>query len=100
MDTDKNLIIEVIIDCIKENSEADFNTYYTKYGNDLAIFGSDSLFDSIGLVNFIVALEFEILEKFEKQVSISDSKAFSYKHSPFRTINTLAEYIKERLEND
>ncbi len=57
------------------------------------LFGGDSNIDSLGLVNLIVSVESNINETFNLSISLADEKAMSQKHSPFRTVETLADYI-------
>lgn len=89
---DKKEIIEIIFQCIE-----DINI---ENGIDIArdantkLFGSDSELDSILLVNLIVAVEEKIEELSGKYVPIADERAFSLVDSPFKSIDTLADYIK------
>lgn len=89
---DKNVIVEIIFQCIEDiNNEngidiaKDLNT---------KLFGSDSELDSILLVNLIVAVEENIEEISGKYIPIADERAFSLEDSPFKSIDTLADYIK------
>ncbi|MDI5950753.1 hypothetical protein [Flavobacterium yafengii] len=92
---DKNVIVEIIFQCIEDiNNEngidiaKDLNT---------KLFGSDSELDSILLVNLIVAVEENIEELSGKYIPIADERAFSLEDSPFKSIETLADYIKVLL---
>ena len=57
------------------------------------IFGIDSKLDSLGLVNLLVLLEQNIEDEFDVSITIADERAMSQKHSPFRTIGSLATYL-------
>ncbi len=59
---------------------------------DTTLFGKNGL-DSIGLVNLIVAAEQRIEEDFGIPISLADERAMSQEKSPFRTVDTLANYI-------
>lgn len=61
------------------------------------LFGQNSVLDSIGLVNVIVDIESKFLDE-GIQISFTSEKAMSRKNSPFRTIETFAEFIKEQIE--
>ncbi len=65
---------------------------------ETVLFGAGGKLDSLGLVNLVVALEQKIREQFDRPVSITDERAMSQKNSPFRTIDTLADYITQLLE--
>lgn len=62
------------------------------------IFGEKGKLDSLGIVNFIVALEDKIKENFGFEISLSDGKVISEKDSPLNTIQTLSEYISSFRE--
>jgi acyl carrier protein len=69
------------------------------YRDDLVLWGDGGLFDSIGLVNFITTLEELISDKMDKQITIVSEKAFSQSASPFRTMETLGNFIEELLKD-
>ncbi len=55
--------------------------------------------DSLGMVNFIVALEQLISEELGVSVSLADDLVISEHDNPFRTVATLAENIGKLLED-
>lgn len=59
------------------------------------LFGIGGILDSMSLVSMIVAVEQDIEDEFDVQITIADARAMSQKNSPFRTIGTLIEYINE-----
>ena len=61
------------------------------------LFGQSSKLDSFGLVTLIVAIEQKIEDDFGKTITLADEKAFSQKNSPFRSIESLADYIASLL---
>jgi acyl carrier protein len=61
--------------------------------------GSDSALDSLGLINFVVALESQILSNFGRSISLVDTAALPATESPFRTVAILADYLKKHLES-
>jgi acyl carrier protein len=65
---------------------------------DTRLIGQDAACDSVALVSFIVALENRIEDKLDVSLTIANEKAMSRKSSPFLTLGTLAEYIKELLK--
>ncbi len=63
-----------------------------------ALLGPSSVFDSLKLVNLIVAVEQAVEEEFGVPISaIANEKAMSQKSSPLRTIGTLSEFIASIL---
>ena len=62
------------------------------------LFGDEGKLSSLDLVNFIVAIEQKIEDVFNKTVSIANEKAVSRKKSPFRTVETIIDYVSLLLE--
>lgn len=60
------------------------------------IFGADSRLDSLGLVSLLIEVE-EGLRDNGWDVSLSDERAISQKHSPFRSVPALVEYIERSI---
>ena len=58
------------------------------------IMGSESPFDSIDLVTFIVALEQMIEDDWSFSVTLADDRAMSQTISPFKNIGTVCDYIE------
>lgn len=89
---DKDEIVEIILQCIEDiNNE---NAIDIAKDVNTKLFGSDSELDSILLVNLIVAVEESIEELSGKYIPIADERAFSLENSPFKSIDSLADYIK------
>ncbi len=61
------------------------------------LMGSNAIFDSIGLVSFIVGVEERIEDKTGKAIRLVSEKAMSRSASPFLTLDTLSKYIDELL---
>jgi acyl carrier protein len=57
-----------------------------------------SQLDSLGLVNFIVAVEMNLEQETGVSVDLADSRAMAQENSPFHSIGTLAAYISKLLE--
>ena len=70
---------------------------------DTVFFGTNGNLDSLGLINLIVAVEQNIEDEFDITITLADEKAMSQKHSPFRTVESLVNYIglilKENLND-
>lgn len=65
---------------------------------DAVLFGKGGQLDSLGLVNFIVAVEQKIEDELDKTLTLADEKAMSMKNSPFRSVGTLIDYVQTRLK--
>jgi len=57
------------------------------------LLGSQSVLDSMHLVSLIVAIEREVEDIFGVMLTLVDERALSMKESPFRSIQSLADYI-------
>ena len=57
------------------------------------LLGSQSVFDSMHLVSLIVAIEWEVEDIFGVALTLADERALSMAASPFRSIQSLADYI-------
>jgi acyl carrier protein len=62
------------------------------------LFGGNSKLDSLGLVNLIVAVEQNIEDEFDITITLADERSMSQKHSPFRTVGSLVDYIEMLLK--
>ena len=62
------------------------------------VYGEAGKLDSLGLVNFIVAVEKKIEDDFGILITLADDKAMSKTNSPFRTVGKLVNYISVLLE--
>ena len=65
--------------------------------SDTILFGKGAKLDSLGLVNLIVLVEENTLDKLGKAITLADERAMSQKSSPFRTVQSLSEYMMKLL---
>lgn len=83
----KNIVIDEV-KAVLDVATKDINV-------ETKLFGIGGILDSMSLVSMIVAVEQDIEDEFDVQITIADARAMSQKNSPFRTIGTLIEYINE-----
>ena len=57
------------------------------------LLGSQSVLDSMHLVSLIVAIEREVEDTLGMALTLADERALSMNASPFRSIQSLADYI-------
>ena len=67
---------------------------------DTVLFGGSDGLDSLDLVNLIIGVEEEIGEVFETEIALADESAMSEENSPYKTVQTLTDYIITLLEAD
>jgi acyl carrier protein len=61
------------------------------------LLGAGSILDSLHLVSLIVTIEREIEAAFGVALTLADERALSMNASPFRSIQSLADYIALRM---
>ena len=85
------MMTALLVDALKEEGSDDPG----RAGAGAPLLGSDAVLSSIGLVTFITGVESVLEEEYEVEVTLVSEEAFSRRQSPFRTIDTLADYILE-----
>ena len=66
---------------------------------DTALFGPAGALDSLGLVSVLVEIEQKVADRLGKTVSLMDDRAMSQASSPFRTVASLADYLRAQLSD-
>lgn len=61
------------------------------------LFGGASGLDSLSLVLVVSAVEEAIYERMGATVLLASERAMSQRHSPYRTVGTLVEFIRQEL---
>lgn len=89
-------INKIVIESIK--NYLDTQNIKINVDNNTFLMGTESVFDSLGLVNIIVDIESLLMEK-GVEISIISDKAMSERISPFINVHTLTEFIINQLEN-
>ena len=94
----RKTIENVIINTVQEINERLPKEQQISKTSKTVLFGKSGQLDSLGLVNLLVIIEQNIEDEFDVSITIADERAMSQKHSPFRTIGTLANYIDMLLK--
>ena len=94
----KDLIIKNIYKSIEEIIESMDVKISLEKGIETTLFGNTGKLNSLGLINLIVSVEQNIEDEFDVILSLANDRALSQKHSPFRTVGSLADYIEMLLE--
>lgn len=97
---DKQDIVKVILgslqDIIEEHDLAE-EIPENGINADTFLLGRRSFVDSLNLVSMIVDVEQKLNAQHGIGITIADERAMSREKSPFRTVETLAEYIEELI---
>lgn len=64
------------------------------------LFDKEGKLDSLAFVTFVISLEGEIQQRFGKTVTLANEQAMKRVESPFRSVQTLGDYIVELLDSD
>lgn len=92
-------VTDIILEQIRLYNETLDVPVDLSHGKDSILFGPGGVLDSVDFVSLILDIEQAVEEETGKHISLADEKALSQKNSPFRTVNTLAEYIQSNMES-
>lgn len=84
------IIIEVLAEYLR-TQEIDH-----QIDDKTVIFGENGILDSMGIVNLIVDLEGYFSDK-GVELNLTSEKALSLRNSPFRSVASIAEFIRSQL---
>lgn len=90
---DRSALIDLIITCVRDYRATAPGASGDRIGPSTRLFGPEGVLDSIGLVSVVVGVEQQIRDEHRIDVSLMDDRAMSQTRSPFRTPETLADYI-------
>jgi len=68
------------------------------HGDGSVLIGPGAVLDSLGLVSLILEVEQRLDQEFDVQLVLADERAMSQRHSPYRSIGSLVEYITRLVE--
>ena len=91
-------IEKIIIEALNEINEELENENLYDITKETKLYGGNGALDSLALVSLITDLEERISDEFEKDIILADEKAMSQRTSPFRSVETLTNYIQKLLE--
>jgi len=95
---DRTQVVSAVLAAIEELNQDLPSGKALETAPDTVLFGKGSRLDSLGLVNLIVAVEGALADELEVEITLADEKAMSQASSPFRTVDTLVDYIVTRLQ--
>lgn len=93
-------LIDLVIVCVKNVGKENNNDELLNASCDTSLYGIKGNLDSLSLVSLIADLEQKVSETFGKNVVLADDRAMSQRHSPFRSVQILANYIQQLLDED
>lgn len=84
---------QILFDAIEEINEELPPHQKITADHSTQLFGNKGALDSLTLVKLIVAAEQKVLETLNIAINIADERAMSRKNSPFKSVESLANYI-------
>jgi acyl carrier protein len=100
MMAEKEKIQQLVLEVIDENNAQVPEDEQLEKSIDSVLYGESGKLNSLGLVNFIVAIEQKISEQLDTTITLADEKAMSQRNSPFRSVGTLVDYIRQLLKEN
>jgi len=91
----KNKLREIIIESLEEVNMLRENKIDLSNVDKLVFYGTNGVFSSLGLVNFLSDIEEKLEDEFDLEFVLTSEKAISRKVSPFTGISHLIEFIEE-----
>ena len=91
-----NLVMESLKNVLLENESTEIDNVNAS----TSLLGKHSILESLGLVTLLVDLEQRLEENYDVCVTLADERAMSQKNSPFRTVQSLIDYIRMLLEEN
>lgn len=103
MDNDKkptrSNILDVVITSLQEVASLSNNPpQTTNFSEETRLIGQGAILDSMGLVSLIVDVEQTLDQEFGMTLILADERAMSQKRSPFRSVQSLTDYIYQLIE--
>ena len=96
----KKKILNTIIKSIIEINQLLDKKIILEDSSNTKLFGGSGHLDSLGLINLLVTIEQNIEDEFDVSITIADERAMSQKHSPFRTVESLTDYLEMLLDEE
>jgi acyl carrier protein len=98
MNIDNSRVEALVLQSLKEVREQRGVPVLEEPTRETVLFGLGGELDSLGLVNLVISLEERISDELGVQIALTDERAMSQEHSPFRTVTVLANYISQLLD--
>ena len=91
-------IIELLYEVIDEMNQQFNSQDNLEKKESLELLGEASKLDSLGLINFIIAVEEKYEVRFDLALNLTSEEMMIKENSPLRTLGVLADYISSILE--
>ena len=96
---EKAQVVDLVFRAMQEYNEGLPAEHRATPALETPLFGKGAKLDSLGLVNLIVVIE-DVIAADHEPITLVDEKAMSQKNSPFRTVETLVDYITQLMKEN
>lgn len=96
----KNEILSLVQQAIQDFNDQSLEEEQLLDTPESPLFGKEGKLDSLGLVNLILAVEERISNELDLNITLADERAMSRKSSPFMTVQSLVDYVAERVKEE
>ena len=93
-------VLAAVLEAVAEYNEQLDEDYKLDLTPETRLLGKSSKLDSFGLVNLIILVEEKLNDKFDRSITLADERAMSQEHSPFRSVQSLADYASNLLSEN
>jgi acyl carrier protein len=93
----REIVLESLRAVLSETSGSE-NSEMSHVDEGTRLIGRTAVLDSLGLVNLILDIEQRVNEELGLGITIADERAMSREKSPFKTVESLSEYVFLLLE--
>ena len=90
-------LIELMMNLLREVLTEAGSDQVVEVAPTVPLVGPRAVVDSLDLVSFIAAIEETFSDSYGLEVALVTEAALSRRNSPFRTIETLADYVQELI---
>lgn len=90
---EKAEVLAAVLEAIQEWNQQAEPEHQLEPSPQTRLLGRSSKLDSLGLVNLIVLVEEKIADKSGVSLTLADERAMSQERSPFRSVQSMSEYI-------
>ncbi len=86
-------IVEIILAALKGMANGPGKELRSAPPSEMRLYGHGSDVDSLGLVQLLIEVEERVSARYGVAITLTDEQAMSQERSPFRTVESLAEYV-------
>ncbi|HVR41608.1 MAG TPA: hypothetical protein VMU84_21105 [Thermoanaerobaculia bacterium] len=94
---DRHRVVDAVFSALEEIDAIRNGAAPIAKSEDTLLFGEGGELESLELVSLIIATETNVARAFDATITIADERAMSARHSPFRSVRSLVDYVTTLL---